>query len=198
GHPKNGVLVGCGFDQSLAGRNLAEVTADRGREVTPENAAETAIELQLAGGCQAVYHAIDEEDVKRIMQSRLAMVASDGGIPVFGKDVPHPRNYGTFARVLGRYVREQKILPLTEAVRKMTSLPASRLGLTDRGLLRPGLRADIAVFDHTRIIDKAEFLDPHRYSEGVHHVFVNGEAVLLDGKITGALPGEVLYGPARK
>lgn len=198
GDPKNVVLAGCSFDESLAGKTLAQITAERGRPVTFDNAAETAIELQQQGGCSAIYHAIAEEDVERIMQSPWTMIASDGGIPVFGEDVPHPRSYGSFARVLGRYVRERRLLKLEEAVRKMSSLPASRAGQFDRGVLRPGLRADVAVFDHTTVVDKAEFLKPHQYAEGVHHVFVNGEAVLLDGKMTGALPGQVLYGPAKE
>ena len=198
GDPKNVVLVGCSFDESLAGKNLAQVTAERGRAVTFENAAETAMELQQRGGCSAIYHAIAEEDVERIMQSPYTMICSDGGIPVFGEDIPHPRNYGAFARVLGRYSRERKLFSLEEAVRKMSSLPASRAGLLDRGLLRPGMKADVAVFDHAKVIDKAEFLKPHQYAEGFHHVFVNGEAVLLDGEMTGALPGRVLYGPSKQ
>jgi N-acyl-D-amino-acid deacylase len=196
GDPANIYLASCAFDRSLAGKTLAEVTRMRGREVTPENAAETAIEVHTAGGCSAVYHAMDEQDVERIMRYPHTMIASDGGIPAFGVDVPHPRHYGAFARVLGRYVREKKALSLEEAIRKMTSLPANRFGLWDRGLLRPGMKADIVVFDAETIIDRAEFGRPHQYAEGVRHVFVNGQAVLLDGKLTGARPGETLYGPA--
>ena len=124
------------------------------------------------------------------------MIASDGGIPEFGDGVPHPRNYGTFARVLGRYVRERKVLTLEEAVRKMTSLAATRAGLFDRGVLRTGLAADITVFNPDTIIDRADFLKPHQYAEGVVHVFVNGKPVLLDGKVTEERPGRLLYGPA--
>ena len=115
---------------------------------------------------------------------------------MFGKDVPHPRNYGTFARVLGRYVRDRKTLSLEDAVRRMTSLPASRFRIFDRGLLRPGMKADVAVFDPDTVIDKADFARPHQYAEGFRHVLVNGIPVLADGKMTAARPGRVLYGPA--
>jgi len=198
GDPKNVVLAACEFDKSLAGKTLAEVTASKGRAVTVENAAETAIEIQERGGCSAVYHAIQEQDVERILRSPYTMVASDGGIPEHGVDVPHQRNYGTFARVLGRYVRERKVIGLEDAIRKMTSFPANRLGLQDRGLLRPGMRADIAVFDAERVIDKAEFEKPHQYAEGFRDVIVNGQPVMLNGRMTGKLPGKVLYGPGRR
>ena len=198
GDPKNVVLASCGFDKSLAGKNLAEVTASKGREVTIENAALTALELQLRGNCSAIYHAINEEDLERIMRYPHTMIASDGGIPNFGEDVPHPRNYGTFARVLGRYVRERKVLTLEEAVRRMTSLPAGRFRIMDRGLLRPGMKADIAVFDAALVADKSEFAKPHQYAVGFRHVVVNGQFVMRDEKLTGARSGRVLYGPAKK
>ena len=124
------------------------------------------------------------------------MISSDGQIPVFGEANPHPRGYGTYPRVLGRYSREQRTLSLEDAIRKMTSLPAQRLKLVDRGLLRPGMKADIAVFNAETIIDRSEFLRPHQYAEGVVHVFVNGRPVLLDRKITEERPGAVLRGPA--
>lgn len=198
GHPKNVVLAQCAFDPALAGRNLAELTEKRGRQATAENAAEVLLEIEERGGCQAVYHAIAEEDVERILRSPYTMIASDGEIPVFGEGAPHPRSYGTFARVLARYVRERRVLSLEEAVRKMTSLPAARLGLGDRGLIRPGMYADIAVFDPEKVQDRATFSQPHQYAEGFRHVLVNGKPVLLDGRITGERPGRVLYGPARR
>jgi dihydroorotase/N-acyl-D-amino-acid deacylase len=198
GDPRNVVLASCPFDESLAGRNLAELTAARGVPVTFENAAETAIELQTRGGCQAIYHAISEEDVERILRYPFTMIASDGGIPVFGKEVPHPRNYGTFARVLGRYVRERRTLTLEDAVRRMTSLPAGRLKLGDRGLLRPGMKADLVVFDPAIIADKADFANPHQYAVGVDFTIVNGKPALAGGQVTARRPGRVLYGPARR
>lgn len=194
GHPKNVQLAFCEWDESLDGKTLADVTADRGRKVTFLEAAETAIEIQLAGGCSAVYHAIGEQDVKRIMQHPAAMVATDGGVIIRGEGVPHPRNYGTFARVLGHYVRELGVIELEEAIRKMTSFPAQRTSQFDRGLLRPGMRADLVVFDPETVIDKAVFGDPHRYAEGIDYVVVNGEIVLDGGRMTEARPGMVLLG----
>ncbi|MBK5291247.1 MAG: D-aminoacylase [Acidobacteriia bacterium] len=196
GDPKNIQLASCGFDATLAGKTLAEVTAARGRPVIIENAAETAIELQIKGGCSAVYHAMSEDDLERILRYPFTMIASDGGVVVFGRDVPHPRNYGTFARVLGRYVRERKVIGLEEAIRRMSSLPAARFRIMDRGLLRPGMKADLVLFDAATVADKAEFGNPHQYSVGFTHVVVNGKLVLRDGKMAGALPGKVLYGPA--
>src|SRR5262249_1722312 len=121
------------------------------------------------------------------------MIASDGGIPLFGQASPHPRNYGTFARVLAVYVRDVHLITLEEAVRKMSSFPAQRLGLTDRGLLRPGMKADIAVFDPARVRDASTFEKPHQYAEGFSTVVVNGKIVLDDGAMQPARPGRVLY-----
>ena len=120
------------------------------------------------------------------------MIASDGGIAAPGNLRPHPRNYGTFAKVLGEFVREREILSLTTAIHKMTRMPADRINITDRGRLEVGAVADIAVFDADEIIDKATFEDPHQYAIGVHHVFVNGTAVLMNKEMTGARPGRVL------
>lgn len=197
GNPKNVQFNRCDFDPSLNGKTLADATSLRGLPVTIENAAEVALELQQKGGCSAIYHAISEADVERIMKYPGTMIATDGEAPVFGKGSPHPRAYGTFPRVLGRYVRERKLLTLEDAVRRMTSLPASRLKLFDRGLLRAGMAADIVVFDPERIADRSEFTKPHQYSVGIRHVLVNGEFVLRDEQMTGARPGRVLFGPAR-
>jgi N-acyl-D-aspartate/D-glutamate deacylase len=126
------------------------------------------------------------------------MIASDGEVPVFGEGVLHPRSYGTYPRVLGRYVREKQVISLEDAIRKMTSLPAARIQQFDRGLLRPGMKADITIFDPATITDRAEFGNPHQYSEGVSYVIVNGQVVLDNGKMTEERTGAVLYGPARK
>ena len=198
GDPKNVVIANCPFDASLAGKNLAELTRAGGLEPTFENAAETAIALQTKGACSAVYHAIGEDDVVRILRSPFTMIASDGEIPVFGRAAPHPRSYGTFARVLGVYVREQHVLTLEEAVRRMSGYPAQRLKIWDRGLLRPGMKADLVVFDPTRIADRATFDQPHQYSVGVRDVMVNGRLVLRQEKVTAERPGQVLYGPGRR
>jgi dihydroorotase/N-acyl-D-amino-acid deacylase len=196
GDPKNVVIVNCGFDRSLAGKSLSDITRSRGAEPTLENAAETAMDLVNKGGCSAVYHAISEDDVMRIMRSPYAMVASDGDIPVFGQQAPHPRSYGTFARVLGVYVREKKVIPLEEAVRKMSGYPAERLKVWDRGLLRPGMKADVVVFDPEKAGDRATFDQPHQYSVGFSEVIVNGKLALHEGKVTTERPGKVLVGPA--
>jgi N-acyl-D-aspartate/D-glutamate deacylase len=126
------------------------------------------------------------------------MIASDGEVAIFGRNVPHPRSYGTFVRVLGVYVRDKKLLSLETAVQKMSALPAQRLGLADRGVLRQGMKADIAVFDAARVRDTATFEKPHAYAEGVSHVLVNGEVIFENGKMTAARPGRVLYGAARR
>ncbi len=197
GGAKNVVMASCAFDASLAGKSLADITARKGVPVTMENAAETMIELQLrGGGCQAVFHSIDEQDVERIIAAPYTMIASDGEIPIFGSGAPHPRSYGTFARVLARYVRERGVLTLEEAVRKMTSMPAARLRLPDRGLLRPGMKADVVVFDPATVADRATFLKPHQYAAGFADVVVNGQPVILNGELTANRPGRVLYGPA--
>ncbi len=197
GDPANVALAACEFDRSLAGKNLAQVLRERGQPVTSSAAADLVVDIVQKGGCSAIYHAIDEEDLVRILKHPATMVASDAapGEPTFGRDVPHPRAYGTFARVLGVYVREKHVLSLEEAVRKMTSFPATRMRLADRGLLRPGMKADIAVFDATTIADTATFEQPHQYATGMHAVLVNGQVVLENGKMTAARPGRVLYGP---
>ena len=196
GDPKNVVMASCAFEPALAGRSLARITDEHGQTPNIENAAETVLWITEKGGCSAVYHAIDEADVERIMRYPFTMIGSDGEIPVFGEAAPHPRSYGTFARVLGRYVREKHTLTLEDAVHRMTSITADRLKLFDRGLLRPGMKADLAIFDPAVIADKATFEKPHQYAVGVVDVIVNGQAVLLDGKMTSARPGVVLRGSA--
>ena len=198
GDPKNIAIASCGFDRSLAGKNLTQITRERGVEPTIENAADTAIELQQKGGCSAVYHAIGEDDVVRILQSPFTMIASDGEIPVFGQAVPHPRSYGTFARVLGVYVREKHVLTLEDGVRRMSGYPAARLKLWDRGLLRPGMKADLVLFDPDKIGDQATFEKPHQYSVGVRDVLVNGKFAMRDNVVTAERPGRVLYGPSHQ
>jgi N-acyl-D-aspartate/D-glutamate deacylase len=156
------------------------------------------MELQRKGSCSAVYHAIGEEDVERVMRSPYTMIASDGEIPVFGRAAPHPRSYGTFARVLAVYVREKHVLTLEDAVRKMSAMPADRLKFGDRGILRPGMKADIVVFNPATVADNSTFEKPHQYSSGFEYVMVNGKFALKDGKVTAERPGRVLYGPAKQ
>jgi len=153
----------------------------RGRETTIENAAETVLEIQHSGGCQeAVFHAIAEEDVERIMKYPFTMIGADGEVPQFGVGAPHPRSYGTFARVLARYVRERHVITLEDAVHKMSGLPAQRLKLYDRGLIRPGMKADITIFDPAKVEDKATFEKPHQYAVGFRYVLVNGNPVIVE------------------
>ena len=192
GDAKNIQFASTDFDPSLAGKTLADAVRARGKEPTVENAADVALELVERGRVSGIFHAMAEPDVERILRHPATMIASDGEVPLFGKGSPHPRSYGTFVRVLGRYVREKKVLSLEEAVRKMTSMPAQRVGLNDRGLLRPGMKADLVIFDPATVADAATFTEPHQYAAGVSHVFVNGVLVVDEGKVTGARPGTVL------
>lgn len=197
GDPRNVQLASCGWDASLAGKTLADVARQRGMEPTIDNAAEATLWIVEQGGCQGIFHAMSEEDLDRILRHPATMIASDGEVPIFGRANPHPRSYGTFARVLAVYVREKHAITLEEAVRKMTSFPAARLGLTDRGILRPGMKADIAVFDPARVRDTATYEQPHQYAEGFSQVIVNGQVAYENGAMTAARPGRVLYGPGR-
>lgn len=196
GDPKNVQFANCAWDTTLAGQTLADLTQRRGMVPTIENAAETTMWVVEQGDCQGTFHAMSEEDLQRILRHPATMIASDGGVTVFGRANPHPRSYGTFARVLAVYVREKKVLTLEEAIRKMTALPAVRLGLTDRGVLRPGMKADVVVFDPALVRDMATYERPHQYADGFSHVIVNGEMVFENGAMTSARPGRVLYGPA--
>ena len=187
-------LARCGHDPSLGGRTVADLLKAAGQPLTQAATAEMVIDLQLKGGCSAIFHAYDEPDVERLLQSPLGMIGSDGSLTRLGDGSPHPRAFGTYPRVLGRYVRERRLLALEEAVRKMTAFPAARLGLADRGLLRPGLMADIAVFDPATIEDRSTFADPHHYAVGMRHVLVNGQVTVSQGAHTGVRAGRVLRG----
>ncbi|MCG8466696.1 MAG: D-aminoacylase [Gemmatimonadetes bacterium] len=179
------------------GRRMSDLAADRGLPNDDATGVQLAIELQLAGGFSAIYHFMDEADVERIMRHPYAMFETDGDPVGYGIGFPHPRSYGTFPRILGRYVRERGVLSLEEAIRKMTSLSADQIGQSERGRVAPGMFADITVFDAETVIDQADYVDPHRYSVGIRHVIVNGVPVIRDGSVTGATPGQVLKGPAR-
>ncbi len=167
-------------------------------EVTMNDQFLALIEIQKAGGGSGVYHTMPEEQVRNIMRSPLVSVASDSGIRRFQSGHPHPRGYGTNARVLGRYVRDENVIGLEDAVRKMTSLPATAFRFADRGLLRPGYVADIVVFDPGTVIDNATFEAPHAYATGFDIVMVNGETVVRNDEVTGALPGGPVYGPGHR
>lgn len=195
GDPSNVFISRNSWDPEMAGKNLADLAIERGLEPTPENAADVVFDIIRGGGATAVYHAIGPDDVDRIMQHPATAIGSDGPVGIFGEGAPHPRQYGTFARVLGLYVRERGIISLEEAVRKMSSQSARRLGIHDRGLLTEGYFADIAIFDENEISDRATFEDPHQYAVGMKYVFVNGVVVVEDGAHTGARPGRIVYGP---
>ena len=190
--PKNIQIASHESDHSLDGKNLTEIMRSRGVEPTVANAAETALQLIEKGAVRAIFHAINESDLEAILVDPSTMIASDGEVAIYGKASPHPRSYGTFVRVLGVYVRERKLLTLEDAVRKMTSFPAQRVGLLDRGLLRPGMKADVVIFDAGTVRDLATYEKPHQYAEGITAVIVNGVAVFSNGKMTGARPGTVL------
>tara|TARA_B100000959_G_scaffold159166_1_gene166837 strand:- start:7416 stop:9050 length:1635 start_codon:yes stop_codon:yes gene_type:complete len=195
GNPKNIYISRNAWDSSMTGKSLAEVTLEMDMDPTPENAAEAVFSILERGGATAVYHAINPDDVDRIMQHPATAIGSDGPIGIFGEGVPHPRQYGTFARVLGYYVRERGVLKLEEAIRKMSSQSARRLGIHDRGLITEGYFADMAIFDADEVVDKATFSDPHQYAIGMKFVLVNGEIVVENATHTGKRPGKVLYGP---
>jgi N-acyl-D-amino-acid deacylase len=179
----------------LTGKTLAEVAAMRGK--SPE---ETAMDLVIEDGSRVgtVYFLMSEDNVRKQIQlpwmsfgSDAASQATEG---VFLKSGAHPRTYGNFARLLGRYVRDEKLIPLEQAVYRLTTLPATNLGITDRGALKPGYYADVVVFDPATIADRSTFEAPHRYSVGVRDVFVNGKQVLKDGEHSGAMPGRAVRG----
>jgi N-acyl-D-amino-acid deacylase len=179
-------------DRSLEGKTISEINQSRGREKTLANEIQTVIELMQEGGASMVYHSMGEQDVERIMRYPNTAIASDGGIREFGIGMPHPRSYGTNARVLAEFVRNRKVLTLEDAIRRMTSLPARTFGFRDRGLVREGFAADLVLFDPDRVQDKASYQQPHQFSEGFDFVLVNGTPVVEDGKLTGARPGRIL------
>jgi dihydroorotase/N-acyl-D-amino-acid deacylase len=181
-----------GFDRTLEGKTLKDWADRRSLAPTPENGATLVLEAVRRGGANAIYHVLDEGDVARIMQHPQTMIASDGRLSRPGDGHPHPRAYGTFPRVLGRYVREQRLLALPVAVHKMTGLPAARLGLRDRGVLRVGAMADVVVFDPATVRDQATFEAPHQYPVGIPTVVVNGVVAVDGGVPTGVRAGRVL------
>lgn len=179
------------------GKNIKEIAKlARGKDDL-ENQIEQIFDMYTQGGAQMVYQVMSEDDVQRIMREPFTMIASDSGVRAFGSGVPHPRGYGNNARVLGRYVRELKLISLEDAIRKMTSLPAQTFNLRERGLIREGFAADLVIFDETKVADKATFDQPHQYADGFATVIVNGRVVFTDGKMTGEMSGAALYGPGK-
>jgi N-acyl-D-amino-acid deacylase len=182
-------------DTTLNGKNISEINRMKGRKAKAMEEAGTILEMVENGSAQMVFFSMHEDDLQRIMQYPFGMFASDAGIARFGEGSPHPRTYGTNARVLGHYVRTLKILRLEEAIRRMTSLPAQKFQLRDRGLIREGMAADIVVFDERTVMDQSTFTRPHAYSTGFAFVIVNGAITLQHGKHTGARNGAILKGP---
>jgi N-acyl-D-amino-acid deacylase len=201
GSPDKILLVGFRNDslKPLTGKTLAEVATMRGK--SPE---ETAMDLVVEDGSRVstIYFLMSEDNVRRQMAIPWVSFGSDAEAPasegVFLKSSTHPRAYGNFSRVLGRYVRDEKIIPMEEAVRRLSALPAHNLKIKSRGELKPGYFADIAIFDPKTVADNATFEKPHQYSTGMVHVFVNGKQVLKNGEHTGAKPGQVVRGPGWK
>lgn len=201
GSPDNVLLLGFNNDslRQFTGKTLAEVSKIYGK--SPE---ETAMDLVIADSSRVgtAYFMMSEENIKRQIALPYLSFGSDAGSPategVFLNSSEHPRAYGNFARLLGKYVRDEKVITLQEAIRKLTSLPAGNLKIKKRGSLKPGYYADVVAFDPEKIQDHATFEKPHQYSTGMVHVFVNGGHVLEDGEHTGAKPGRVVRGPGWK
>lgn len=200
GSPDRILLVGFKSEalKPLTGKTLADVARMRGKDPV-----ETIMDLVLEDRSRigTVYFMMDEENVKKQIRQPWVSFGSDAASMapegVFLKSSTHPRAYGNFARLLGKYVREERVIPLTEAVRRLSGLPATNLGLDHRGFLEPGMFADVVVFDPDTITDVATYEKPQQYSVGVKHVFVNGVQVLRDGEHTGAKPGRALWGPGK-
>ncbi|MFB3094753.1 MAG: amidohydrolase family protein, partial [Candidatus Acidiferrales bacterium] len=181
-------------NQRLAGRRLSEIAAEQGKDWIDAAIDIILSERQRVG---TIYFMMTEENLKLQMRQPWIKFGTDAGgwNPEGTLGLVHPRAYGTFPRILGKYVREERVMTLEEAVRKMSAAVADRLSLRDRGLLREGMYADVVVFDPTTIADRATFEQPHQLSVGVRYVFVNGTAVVREGKHTGAKPGRIVRGP---
>jgi N-acyl-D-amino-acid deacylase len=201
GSPEKMLLVGFKNDKlkPLTGKTLAEVCKIRG---TPPE--ETMMDLVVEDGTRVgvVYFLMSEDNVRKILAYPWVAFGSDAESEapegVFLKSNPHPRAYGNFARLLGKYVRDEKVIPLQQAIRRLTSLPAANLNLKKRGTLKSGYYADVVIFDPKKIQDHATFDKPHQYATGMKYVFVNGAQVLSNGKHTGAKPGRIIRGPGWK
>lgn len=188
-------LANVGWNHDLDGKTLYDWCLLDKLPPTLENGAELVIKAQSNGGANAIFHAIDDDDVKRIMRHPFTAVATDGSLSAPGRPPVHPRTYGTFPRVLARYVREEKVIPIEEAIRKMTSLPASRMGFKDRGMLKEGYFADIVIFDEDSIGDTNTYLEPHSYPTGIAYVIVNGAVTVENNALNDVSAGRVLRRP---
>lgn len=185
-------IAGYGPRHDYVGKSLDEIAKAEGRA-----AADVALEMESNGGARIVNFGMHEDDVRAAMRIDWVATASDGSAKVPDGEQPHPRSFGTFTRKLGVYARQENVLPMTKAVRSASGLPADILGLKDRGYLKPGLAADVVVFDPATVSDRATFDEPYQYSAGIRYVFVNGTAALYDGVPTGALAGKALRHPTK-
>jgi N-acyl-D-amino-acid deacylase len=192
------VVANYAADSTYNGKNISEINKLKGRKPKARYEAETIMDMIEKGGAQMVYHSMNEDDVKYIMRYPFCMAGADAGVPTPGRSMPHPRAYGTNARILGKYVRDEKIITLEEAIRRMTSLAAQKFQLKDRGLILPGMAADIVIFNENEVNDRATFLEPHQYSTGFKFILVNGQLVIDQEKHTGVRSGQSLYGPGKQ
>lgn len=179
-------------NKDYEGKTISDINVMKGRSKTIDSEIETILDLMSEGGAQMVYHSMGETDVDRIMKYPNTAVASDGGVREFGIGMPHPRSYGTNARVLAEYVRQRKLLTLEDAIRRMTSLPARTFNFRDRGMIREGMAADLLIFDPEKVQDKSTYENPHQYTDGIDIVLVNGVIMVDDGKLTDRRGGQVL------
>jgi N-acyl-D-amino-acid deacylase len=185
-------------DTSYNGKSIEQINLMKGRKHKVKEEANTVMDIMIHGGASAVFHGMSEDDIKRIMQYPFNMFASDATIRTFGFGMPHPRGYGTNARVLAKYVREEKVISLEEAIRRMTSLPAQKFQLKDRGLIKEGMAADIVIFNEKEVKDVSTFTKPHAYSTGFHFVIVNGVLTVENEKHLGVRAGRALLGQGYK
>ena len=190
------IVASCTYDPSLNGKSIEQINIEAGRPSTVPNEIETILDIVKMGSASMVFHSMSEADVENIVKYPLTMIISDSGIRQFGVGVPHPRGYGSNARVLAYYVRDKNLISLEDAIRKMTSLPAQKFHLTGRGLLQPGMYADIAVFDANTVKDESTFEHPHAYSTGFKYILVNGALTVDNFKHIGTQKGAILHGPA--
>jgi N-acyl-D-amino-acid deacylase len=196
-HFSYGVVAYYAPDTTYNGKSIEQINLMKGRKHKVKEEAETIVDIMMNGGASAVFHGMSDEDVKRIMKYPYNMFASDASIRVWNAGMPHPRGYGTNARVLSKYVRDEKVISLEEAIRRMTSLPAQKFQLKDRGLLKEGMAADIVIFDEKEVKDMSTYEQPHAYSKGFHFVIVNGVLTVDNEKHNGTRAGKALYGPGK-
>lgn len=186
------VVANYKYDTSLNGLSIEKVNLRKSRPHKASAEAETVLEMMEKGGASMVFHGMGDEDVKAIMRYPFNMVASDASIRVYKEGNPHPRGYGTNARVLAKYVRDEKVISLEEAIRRMTSLPAQKFNLVHKGLLKPGMDADVLVFDPEKVQDRSVYENPHQFSEGFSTVIVNGVVAIQAGQLTSNRNGKAL------